>query len=96
MILNAGVFRLYNPSFHNVVAAAYNMVGASNMGPFPNRRIYGGGVNNNPPTLAVTRGDSALDYLHGVFDPYDLAAQCQILNEKTDNVLSRLNLNDDH
>ncbi|CAB4301011.1 unnamed protein product [Prunus armeniaca] len=79
MMLNDGVFRLYNPSFHNVVAAAYNMARASNMGPFPNKRM----------------GDSALDYLCGVFDPYDLAIQCQILNEKTENVLSRLNLNDD-
>ncbi|KAI5346174.1 hypothetical protein L3X38_014053 [Prunus dulcis] len=39
MMLNASMFRPYNPSFHNVVAAAYNMVGASNMGPFPNRRM---------------------------------------------------------
>ncbi|KAH0979864.1 hypothetical protein GBA52_007041 [Prunus armeniaca] len=61
MMLNAGVFRLYNPSFHNVVAAAYNMARASNMGPFPNKRMYGG----------------------------------DILNEKTENVLSRLNQNDD-
>ncbi|CAB4270612.1 unnamed protein product [Prunus armeniaca] len=79
MMLNAVMFRLYNPSFHNVVAVAYNMARASNMGPFPNKRM----------------GDSALDYLRGVFDPYDLATQCQILNEKTENVLSRLNLNND-
>ncbi|VVA12314.1 PREDICTED: CDL15_Pgr025997 [Prunus dulcis] len=74
MMLNASMFRPYNPSFHNVVAAACHMVGASNMGPFPNRRMYGGDVNNNPPSLwpyqhihllarDTTRGDSALDSL---------------------------------
>ncbi|ONI24027.1 hypothetical protein PRUPE_2G219700 [Prunus persica] len=75
MMLNADMFRPYNPSFHNIAAITYYMVGASKMGPFPNRRMY--------------------DYLRGVFDPYDLTAQCQILNEKMGNVLSRLNLNDD-
>lgn len=44
---------------------------------------------------AATRRDAALDHLHGVFDPYDFAAQSQILNDEMGDVLSHLNLNDD-
>lgn len=88
-------------------AAIYDIANASNMGPYPDQRMYHGVVNNNQQILgpyqhlhlmasAFMRSDPSLDYLRGIFDhPYDLAAQRQILNEEMGEMLSRLHLYDD-
>ncbi|CAN6704886.1 unnamed protein product [Malus baccata var. baccata] len=93
---------LHNPLMHNDVP--YDVASGSNMRSFvPNQRMHGvvndhhqqfmGPQHINLLTRAVMRSDASLDYLRGVFDPYDLAVQRHILNNEMSDMLNNLSLN---